>query len=81
MTPVKPDRPDHRERPAECTPSFVARNIRGVMLAAFLPTETLARIFGCSEEDAFRFSCGARDDIGMVRTAIAQAKGRMGPRA
>lgn len=68
-----------RVRPAECDAVFVAGNIRGVMMAAFAPTSTIMRIFGCDEEEAERFKSSAFGDLQMVKTAIAQAKHRMRP--
>lgn len=69
----------NRIRPADVTPEFVARNVRGVMMAAFLPVETIAAALGISAGEAEFFMHGARSDLMMMQASVAQAKERMRP--
>lgn len=69
----------NRIRPAAVTPEFVARNVRGVMMAAFLPVETIAAALGIEVGEAELFMCEARSDLRMMAASVDQAKERMVP--
>jgi hypothetical protein len=79
LPPPDVDRFGNRIRPAAVTPEFVARNVRGVMMAAFLPVEITAAALGIEVGEAEWLMCAARSDLRMMSASVDQAKERMSP--
>lgn len=68
---------DLAPRPRRFAPEQLVPNARGLALAAFGSVDAIARLLGCSEDDAAAFQQDAQVDWRRLRVAVAHAKKKL----